>query len=68
MPRTQSEMWELVSKLLAEYSEFQRRRPDVPQGNLRRLSQSELEELVDAFQRDASRSGMNNRERPDRVH
>ena len=69
MPRTQSEMWELVSKLLAEYSEFQRRRPDLPQGDLRQLSQSELEELVDAFQQEAtSRSSMSNGERPDWFH
>ena len=69
MPRTQSEMWELVSKLLAEYSEFQRRRPDLPQGDLRQLFQSELEELVDAFQQEAtSRSSMSNGERLDWFH
>jgi hypothetical protein len=37
-------------KLVAEYSEFQRRRPDLPQGNLRGLSQDELEKVVAAFQ------------------
>jgi hypothetical protein len=50
MPKTQAEMMELVCKLVAEYSEFQRRRPDVPQGNLWGLSQSDLEKLVNAFQ------------------
>jgi hypothetical protein len=33
-----------------EYSEFQRRRPDLPQGNLWGLSQDELEKIVAAFQ------------------
>src|SRR5262249_34349721 len=43
-------MMELVAKLLAEYAEFQRRRPDLPQGDLRSLSEEELARLVTAFQ------------------
>jgi hypothetical protein len=50
MPKTRTEMMELVRKLAAEYSEFQRRRPDVPQGNLWGLSQDDLEKLATAFQ------------------
>jgi hypothetical protein len=45
-------MMELVGKLLAEYAAFQRRRPDLPQGDLVDLSQEELELLVSEFQRD----------------
>jgi hypothetical protein len=41
---------ELVRKLVAEYSELQRRRLDLPQGNLWGLSQDELEKVVAAFQ------------------
>jgi hypothetical protein len=52
MPNSKAEMMELVEKLLAEYIEFQGRRPDLPQGDLRRLSQDELETLVTAFQLD----------------
>jgi hypothetical protein len=47
-------MLDSVRKLVAEYSEFQRSRPDLPQGTLWGLSQSELEELVTAFQLDRS--------------
>jgi hypothetical protein len=50
MRKTQSEMLESVRKLFAEYSEFQRKRPDLPQGNLWGLSQDELEKIVAAFQ------------------
>ena len=50
MRKTQSEMLESVRKLFAEYTEFQRRRPDLPQGNLWGLSQDELEKIVAAFQ------------------
>ena len=50
MPRTHAERMELARKLVAEYTEFQRRRPDVPQGNLWGLSQDDLEKLVTAFQ------------------
>ena len=42
-------MMELVGKLLAEYAEFQRRRPDLPQGDLCDLSEKELEILVTDF-------------------
>ena len=45
-------MMELVAKLLVEYVEFQRRRPDLPQGDLIDLSEEELEILVAEFQRD----------------
>ena len=45
-------MMELVAKLLTEYAEFQRRRPDLPQGDLVDLSEQELEILVAEFQRD----------------
>jgi hypothetical protein len=50
MRKTQTEMLESVRKLIAEYSEFQRRRPDLPQGNLWGLSHDELEEVVAAYQ------------------
>ena len=52
MAKSRAEMMELVGKLLAEYAEFQRRRPDLPQGDLRDLSEEELEILVTEFQRD----------------
>jgi hypothetical protein len=52
MGKSRAEMLTLVEKLLAEYAEFQRRRPDLPQGDLRDLSEEELEILVAAFQRD----------------
>ena len=45
-------MMKLVGKLLAEYAEFQRRRPDLPQGDLRDLSEQEMERLIIEFQRD----------------
>jgi hypothetical protein len=50
MRKTRAEMLESVRKLVAEYSEFQRRRPDLPPGNLWGLSQDELEKVVAAFQ------------------
>ena len=50
MPKKHAEMLELVGKLVAEYSKFQRRRPDVHQGDLWGLSQGDLEKLVTAFQ------------------
>jgi hypothetical protein len=50
MRKTRAAMLESVAKLVAEYSEFQCRRPDLPQGNLWGLSQDELEMLVAAFQ------------------
>jgi hypothetical protein len=50
MHKTRAEMLELVRKLVAEYSEIQRRHPDLPQGNLWGLSQDELEKIVAAIQ------------------
>ena len=52
MAKSRAEMMELVAKLFAEYAEFQRRRPDLPQGDLVDLSEEELEVLVAEFQRD----------------
>jgi hypothetical protein len=34
MVKSRAEMMELVGRLLAEYAEFQRGRPDLPQGDL----------------------------------
>ena len=45
-----SEMLETLEELIAEYSAFQRSRPDLPQGSFRDLSQDELELLVASFQ------------------
>jgi hypothetical protein len=50
MRKTRAEMVESVRKLVAEYSEFQHGRPDLPQGNLWGLSRDELEKVVAAFQ------------------
>ena len=47
----------LVGKLIAEYAEFQRRRPHLPQGDLRDRSEKELEILVTEFQRDRATEG-----------
>jgi hypothetical protein len=52
MAKSRAEMMKLLGKLLAEYAEFQGRRPDLPQGDLRALSEKELEILVAEFQRD----------------
>ncbi len=52
MAKARAEMMELVAKLFAEYAQFQRRRPDLPQGDLIDLSEQELEILVAEFQRD----------------
>jgi hypothetical protein len=57
MAKTRAEMMELVAKLFAEYAEFQRRRPDLPQGDLVNLSEEELEVLVAEFQRDLATEG-----------
>jgi hypothetical protein len=54
MAKSRKEMMELVAKLLAEYAAFQRRRPDLPQGDLRDLSERELDLLVTEFQRDGA--------------
>jgi hypothetical protein len=53
-PKTREEMLQTVRKLVAEYSEFQRTRPDLPQGDLWGLSQNELEKLVTAYQQERS--------------
>jgi hypothetical protein len=45
-----SEMLEALEELIAEYSAFQRSRPDLPQGSVPDLSQDELKLLVAAFQ------------------
>jgi hypothetical protein len=52
MAKSRAEMMELVAKLLTEHAEFQHRRPDLPQGDLRDLSEQELDILVTEFQRD----------------
>jgi hypothetical protein len=52
MAKSRAEMMKLLANLLVEYAEFQRRRPDLPQGDLRDLSEEELELLVTEFQRD----------------
>jgi hypothetical protein len=52
MATSREELMELLANLLAEYAEFQHRRPDLPQGDLRGLSEHELELLVAEFQRD----------------
>jgi hypothetical protein len=49
MVKSQAEMMERVGRLLAEYAEFQRARPDLPQGDLLDLSEEELEILVAEF-------------------
>ena len=52
MAKSRAEMMKLLGKLLAEYAEFQRRRPDLPQGDLLDLSEKEMEILITEFQRD----------------
>ena len=42
MATSREEMMELLAKLLAEYAEFQRLRPDLPQGDLRDVSEQGL--------------------------
>jgi hypothetical protein len=43
-------MLRMLEELIDEYLNFQRRRPDLPQGSLCDLSQDELELLVASFQ------------------
>jgi hypothetical protein len=57
MAKSQAELMELVGKLLTEYAEFQRRRPHLPQGDLRGLMEQELEVLIAEFQRDRATEG-----------
>ena len=52
MAKSRAEMIKLVGKLLAEYAEFQHRRPDLPQGDLLDLTEQEMERLIIEFQRD----------------
>jgi hypothetical protein len=52
MAKSRKEMMKLLANLLVEYAEFQRRRPDLPQGDPRDLSERELDLLVTEFQRD----------------
>jgi hypothetical protein len=49
MTKSQTEMLEMLGELIDEYSDFQRSRPDLPQGSLCDLSQDEPELLVAAF-------------------
>jgi hypothetical protein len=57
MVRSRAKMIELVGRLFAEYAEFRRGRPDLPQGDLLDLSEEELEILVAEFQRDRATEG-----------
>jgi hypothetical protein len=50
MTKSQTEMLEMLAELIDDYSDFQRSRPDLPQGSLCDLSQDELELLVSALQ------------------
>jgi hypothetical protein len=52
MAKSRKEKMQLLANLLAEYAAFQRRRPELPQGDLRDLSEQELDLLVTEFQRD----------------
>jgi hypothetical protein len=52
MAKSPQEMMKLLANLLVEYAAFQARRPDLPQGDLRDLSEQELDLLVTEFQRD----------------
>jgi hypothetical protein len=50
MAKSRADMMKHLGKLLAKYAEFQRRRPDLPQGDLRDLSEQEMD--LTEFQRD----------------
>jgi hypothetical protein len=67
MPKSRAEMLNDLRQLMAEYSVFQRSRPDLPQGNLLELSQDELEQLVMEFQQYKSEQ-RDEMIRPARVH
>jgi hypothetical protein len=54
MAKSRAEMMEIMEKLLAESAEFQDRRPDVPQGDLRAPTEEELDILVTEFRRDGA--------------
>jgi geranylgeranyl pyrophosphate synthase len=49
MPKSR-EMLEMLEKLIDDYLDFQKSRPDLPQGSFSDLSEDELELLVAAFQ------------------
>jgi hypothetical protein len=66
MTKSQTEMLEMRAD--REYSDFQRSRPDLPQGSLCDLSQDELELLVAAFQLHKSEQDKGQTARPWRVH
>ena len=68
MTKCQTEMLEMLAQLIDEYSDFQRSRPDLPQGNLCDLSQDELELLVAAFQLHKSEQDEGQAARPWRIH
>jgi hypothetical protein len=66
---TTQETLERVEELIAEYSAFQRSRPDLPQGSLCDLSQNELELLVASFQlHKAEQDVAEQTERPSRLN
>lgn len=64
VPKSKAEMLRELGALIEEYSAFQRARSDLPQGDLRELSQDELEQIVAAFQEHVSLA----KERPFRLH
>jgi len=66
MAKSRAEMMKLLGKLLAEYAEFQRRRPDLPQGDPRGLSEEEMEMLITEFQRDRAAEADNTDPTPPR--
>jgi hypothetical protein len=68
MLKSQIKMLETLEELIEEYSAFQRRRPDLPQGSLRDLSQDELELLVAAFQLHKSEQEKGRTDRSQRLH
>jgi hypothetical protein len=66
MTRSRAEALEILGRLLAEYTEFQRRRPDLPQGDLSELSEYELDTLVTAFQLNRPADSAEAEKRPQR--
>ena len=69
MPKWAADALKVLEKLIDEYSTFQRRRPDVPQGSLPELSEEELEQVVSASQLYKSREEeLRRMERSPRLH
>jgi hypothetical protein len=69
MTKSQTEMLEMLADLIDEYSDFQRRRPDLPQGCLCDLSQDQLELLVSAVQlHKLEQEGAEQTKDPSRLH